>query len=116
MKFQPKNVNKTNTKRIGRFQEGGPMPTEDPTMVAEPRMEEGAPAPEQGGGDPLMQIAQVFMQGLQNQDCNMLAQGAQMFLQLLQQAQDGGAPAEEQGAPVFKRGGQLIYRLPKNKK
>jgi len=24
---------------------------------------------DQGGGDPLMQIAQIFSQGLQNQDC-----------------------------------------------
>ena len=61
----------------------------------------------QGGGeDPLMQIAQIFAQGLQTQDCNLLAQGAQAFLEMLQQTM--GA---EQGQPVFKKGGKLVRRV-----
>ena len=109
MKFQPKQ----NTKRVGRFQEGGPMPAEDPAMAQDPAIQEAPAGPEQAGGDPLMQIAQIFMQGLQNQDCNLLAQGAQAFLQLLQQAQGGGAPqgAAPEGEPVFRKGGQLLYRV-----
>lgn len=61
--------------------------------------------------DVLMQIAQIFAQGLQAGDCNLLAQGAEAFLGLLQQAQ-GPAPVEAapQGQPVFKKGGKLLKR------
>lgn len=61
--------------------------------------------------DVLMQIAQIFAQGLQAGDCNLLAQGAEAFLSLLQQAQ-GPAPVEAapQGQPVFKKGGKLLKR------
>ena len=59
-----------------------------------------------------MQITQMFAQGLQNQDCNMLAQGAQMFLQLMQaQAQGGAAPAP--GEPIYRKGGVLVRRIRK---
>ena len=62
----------------------------------------------------MMQIVQMFAEGLQNQDCQLLAQGAQMFLQLVQQSQQGGAaPREEQGQPVFKKGGILVRRIKK---
>lgn len=106
MQLTPKNIRK--------FQEGGPMP-EDPAMaegapMEEAPMEEGAP---QGGGDPLMQIAEMAMQALQSQDCNMAMQVCQAFIQLVQQAQGGGAPAEPQGEPVFRRGGKLAYRIRK---
>ena len=60
----------------------------------------------------MMQLAQLFAQGLQNQDCQMLAQGAQMFLQLVEQSQGGGAE-EPQGEPVFRKGGRLAYRIKK---
>lgn len=92
--------------KIKRFQQGGPM--EDPNaapMDAEPMPEEGA-APEQGGGDPLMQIAQIAMQALQNQDCEAAMQVCEAFIQLVQQAQGGGAP---QAQPVFRRGGKIAY-------
>lgn len=64
------------------------------------------------GGDPLMEIAQIFMQGLQTQNCELLAQGAQAFLMLLQQAQGAEqAPVgEPQGEPVFKKGGKICGR------
>lgn len=95
-----------------KFQEGGAMVGDPNTMpVAEPMPQEGA-MPEEGapagaptdGEDPLMQIVQMFVQGLQSQDCNLLAQGAQMFLELIQQGQGGGQQ------PVFKRGGRLVRR------
>ena len=60
----------------------------------------------------MMQLAQLFAQGLQNQDCQMLAQGAQMFLQLVEQLQGGGTE-EPQGEPVFRKGGRLAYRIKK---
>lgn len=85
--------------KIQKFQEGG--------AVAAP-----APAPVQEQ-DPLAAIAQMFAEGLQTQNCDLLAQGAQMFLELLSQAQ-GTAPAPVEaapaGEPVFKKGGKLAKR------
>lgn len=87
--------------KIKRFQEGGSV---DPAMAPEAAQT----APEQGAQqDPLMQIAEMFAQGLQAQDCQLLAQGAEMFLQLISQAQGAGAP---QGEPVFKKGGKIARR------
>lgn len=113
---------KNATKSTRKFQQGGPVeaPAEgaEAPMPQEGAPEEGAPvegAPEEGGGggeDPMMQLAQMFAQGLQNQDCQMLAQGAQMFLQLIEQSQGGGAEAP-QGEPVFRKGGRLAYRIKK---
>lgn len=77
--------------------------------------EQVAPAAPEGEQDVIMQIAEVFAQGLQSGDCNMLAQGAQMFLQVISQAMNQGGPQgpvdqAPQGQPVFKRGGKLIRR------
>lgn len=104
MNITPKNS------RTRKFQEGGTMPAgapaEDPTMAAPE--EQGAP--EQGAEqDPIAQLAQIFAQGLQNQDCQLLAQGAQAFLQIVSQMQ-GGAP-EPAGEPVFRAGGKLVRRI-----
>lgn len=107
MKITPKNY-----KPIARkFQEGGAMP-EDPAMTEDMPVEGEAPVEEapQGGGDPLMQLAEMAAQALQSQDCNIAMQVCQAFMQLVQQAQGGGAPAG-QGQPVFKRGGKLAYRI-----
>ena len=106
MKIQPKNVR--------RFQQGGPMPAEDPAMAEEAVMAEQGDAPDQGG-DPIMQLAQMSMQALQSQDCNMAMQVCEMFVQLVQQSQ-GGAPGPEvapEGEPVYRRGGKLAYRIKK---
>lgn len=90
--------------KIAKFQEGGAVvaPVEQAVPVEE--------APQQ---DPLMVIAQMFAEGLQQQNCELLAQGAQMFLELLSQAAGpepvaaADAPA---GEPVFKKGGVLKKR------
>lgn len=108
---------KNTVKQTKKFQQGGPV--EAPAEGVETSMpqeevpaEGGGEVPAEGGGeDPMMQLAQIFSQGLQNQDCQALAQGAQMFLQLLQQSQGGGQPQEPQGEPVFRRGGVLAYRI-----
>lgn len=94
LKFNNKELN-----QLLKFQEGGAMPEGAPAE---------APAEEapQGGGDPMQELVAAFTQGLQNQDCNLLAQAAQAFLQLVQ----GGAPAEQapaDQAPVYKMGGKL---------
>lgn len=106
---------KNTTKQTKKFQQGGPV-----QAPAEAPVEEGVPAestpaegaPEGGQEDPMMQLAQIFAQGLQNQDCQALAQGAQMFLQLIEQAQ-GSQPQESQGEPVYRKGGSLAYRIKK---
>lgn len=75
----------------------------------------GTPTSPEGGQDPVMQIAEIFAQGLQNGDCNMLAQGAELFLQFLSQAIGQNGPQEPvdqvpEGEPVFKKGGKLVKR------
>lgn len=108
MKITRRNL--TNSTR--KFQQGGPV--EAPADGAEApeggTPEEGVPE-SSGQEDPMMQLAQLFSQGLQNQDCQALAQGAQMFLQLLQQG--GGEQEQPQGEPVFRKGGRLAYRIKK---
>lgn len=77
---------------------------EDPNAQAVP----AEAAPQQGmEQDPMQMIVELFMQGLQQQDCNALAQGAEMFLQLVQGAQGEAAP---EGQPVFAKGGKLLRR------
>lgn len=111
MKITYKNA----VKQTKKFQQGGPVGTPAEGAEAPVSQEEAPeePAPEEGGQeDPMMQLAQLFAQGLQNQDCQMLAQGAQMFLQLVEQSQGGGAE-KPQGEPVFRKGGRLAYRIKK---
>lgn len=93
--------------KIKKFQMGGEVPAGTPAPASAP-VEATAPA---SGDDVLMQIAQLFAQGLQTGDCNLLAQGAEAFLMLLQQA-SAPAPMEAapQGQPVFKKGGKLVRR------
>lgn len=91
---------------ITKFQEGGEMAPPEEQMPAEGGAPEGG-APQ--GGDPMQQLVEMFVQGLQNQDCNLLAQAAQMFLQAVQGGGGGGeAPAPAPGEPVYKRGGRLV--------
>ena len=102
--------------RIKSFQDGGQATPAPDTAQASAPEQGGAPA-EGGGQDPLMQIAQMFSQALQSQDCAALSQGAQMFLQLISQAQGGGgeqggapggAPSEQ---PVYmKKGGKFVLK------
>lgn len=111
MKITYKNA----VKQTKKFQQGGPVGAPAEGAEAPVSQEEAPeePAPEEGGQEnPMMQLAQLFAQGLQNQDCQMLAQGAQMFLQLVEQSQGGGAE-EPQGEPVFCKGGRLAYRIKK---
>ena len=109
MKITYKNA----VKQTKKFQQGGPVDALADGAEAPVSQEEAPeePAPEEEGQEnPMMQLAQLFAQGLQNQDCQMLAQGAQMFLQLVEQSQGGGAE-EPQGEPVFRKGGRLAYRI-----
>lgn len=81
-------------KIVNKFQMGGTMPAPAPEA-----------APEQ---DPVAQIVEMFMMGLQNQDCEALAAGAEMFLSLVQQASAQSPMGETPGEqPVFRRGGVI---------
>ena len=62
--------------------------------------------------DPIMMLAQMSAQALQNQDCQMAMQVCQAFLEIVQQMQ-GSAPEEPQGEPVFRKGGVLVRRIKK---
>lgn len=113
------NVRFNNYQNVRKFQEGGAMAPEEagapmPEEAAAP--EAGAPA---GGGDPmqmLMQLAQMAMQALQSQDANMAMQvceGLVQFIQMVQGGGEAGAAPEEQGEPVYRRGGTLVRRIKK---
>lgn len=84
--------------KLKKYQSGGPAPTPAPAP---------APAP---AADPIMEIANMMVQALQNGDCNLAMQSCEAFLALIQQTQ-GGAPAPAPaGEPVFKKGGKLVRR------
>lgn len=108
MKITPKNP-------VKKFQMGGPVQGApvDEQPVAEEAVQEQQAVPQQGQEqDPIMILAQMSAQALQNQDCQMAMQVCQAFIQLIQQAQ-GGAPQQPQGEPVFKKGGILVRRIKK---
>jgi len=113
MKFKVKYLQEGGQMAPDPSQGGAPGGAPDASQGGAPGGDQGgqpAPAGAEGGGqDPLMQIAQMFATALQSQDCAALSQGAQMFLQLISQAQGGGgaqgAPPTEQ--PVYKSGGKF---------
>ena len=82
--------------QIKKFQEGGAMPVEAaPTPAAAPAQE-----------DPIAMLAEMSMQALQTQDCQIAMQVCEGFVALIQQMQ-GGAPAQE---PVFRKGGKMLRK------
>jgi hypothetical protein len=83
-------------KQIKKFQEGGAMPAEAAPAPA------AAPAQE----DPIAMLAEMSMQALQTQDCQIAMQVCEGFVALIQQMQ-GGAPAQE---PVFRKGGKMLRK------
>ena len=96
---------------IQRFQEGGAM-SEEAAPDAVPQ--EAAPAEEapQGGGDPIMELAQMAMQALQGQDCEAAMAVCEGFIALVQQMAGGGeAAGAPEGEPVYAKGGKLVGRI-----
>ena len=85
-------------KVIKKFQEGGAMPP----------AEEQPAAPQQQEANPLIQLAQMAVQALESQDCNMAMQICQALVEIAQQA---SAPEEAPGEPVFAKGGKLLRRI-----
>lgn len=94
--------------KVAKFQEGGAA-----SMPPAPEEQPAAPgaSPEAGGGDPIMQLAQMAQQALQTGDGQLALSVCEGFLQLIQQMA-GGAPQEApQGEPVFKSGGKIVRRI-----
>lgn len=89
-------IREKNNKNVLKFQEGGAMPADA-----------GAGAQSQGQ-DPLMALAQMAMQAVQSQDCNAAMQVCEGFVQMVQQASGG---QEQQGQPVYQKGGKLVKRM-----
>ncbi len=96
--------------RFRKFQEGGAVPEQ--AAPADAQMA-GAAAPEQAGGDPVMQLVQAAVQAVESSDCNLAMQVCQGLVQLVQAAGGGGAPAQEQTEPVYRKGGVLVKRIRK---
>lgn len=80
-------------KIVNKFQAGGAMPAPAP---------EAAPAQ-----DPIMQIVEMFSMGLQNQDCQLLAEGASLFMDLVAASSTQPPIGAENQNPIFRRGGAI---------
>lgn len=91
-------------KNIGKFQEGGAMPPQDPAAA-------------QGGGDPMQEILMGCQQAVETQDCQVALQVCQVMLEMAggaaapAEAAPAPAPAEAQGEPVYRAGGRLVRRI-----
>ena len=91
-------------KNIGKFQEGGAMPPQDPTAT-------------QGGGDPMQEILMGCQKAVETQDCQIALQVCQVMLEMAgggaapAEAAPAPAPAEAQGEPVYRTGGRLVRRI-----
>lgn len=94
MKFEVKDE-----RFVKYLQEGGVAPEAAPA--------EAAPAPEEGGGDPMEQIIAACQQALQTQDCNLMAQICQAILQMAGGGAQEAPAAPEGQAPVYKKGGKF---------
>lgn len=89
-----------------KFQDGGAAPA----PAAEPMPADPGAAPEQGSEG--VQLAQMAAEALQSGDCNTALAVCEGFMQLVQQAsQGGGGEGAPQGEPVYKRGGKLVKRV-----
>lgn len=93
---------------IPKFQEGGEMaPPADGGA-------EGATAPAEApaeGGDPMQELLAACQQALESQDCNLAMQVCQALMQMSSQEP---AP-QDQGEPVYRRGGILVKRIPRRR-
>lgn len=81
---------------IKKFQEGGAAPAAAPA---------GAPAG--GEQDPIQMLAEMAMQALQGQDCQMAMQVCEGFVALIQQAMGGGKIAGRKKCGKKEKGGDL---------
>lgn len=91
-------------RNIGRYQEGGAMPPQDPAMG-------------QGGGDPMQEILMGCQEAVETQNCEVALQVCEMLLQMAgggaapAEAAPEPAPAEAEGEPIYRTGGRLVRRI-----
>lgn len=93
------------TNYVGKFQEGGAMPAEDPNAQM--------PAEAGQAADPMTQILQVAAQALQTQNCEAAMAVCQALMQLAQGATAGGPQEAPQEEPTFARHGARLVRIRK---
>ena len=96
------------------MQEGGQVGAPAPDTGNAPASAPADNAQPQGGGeDPIMMLAQMAAQALQNNDGQMALQVCQGFLDMVQQmaGEAGGAEPQPQGEPVFAKGGKIVSRI-----
>lgn len=94
--------------KILKFQEGGPMPAEDPTQGGAPAPEQG-PAPEQAAPAPEQQLQQIAGQLVE-----MLMQQVgdpQAVMAILQMATEMVGQAAQGPAPTYQRQGGKLVRV-----
>lgn len=84
---------------VPKFQEGGPIEEQPVEQVPEE-------APAQ---DPMQELIAACQQVLDTQDCNLAMQVIQAVLQMI-----GGQAEAPQTQPVYKKGGILVKRIPKD--
>ena len=92
LKFQNKELDQL----VKKYQEGGEMPPAEGTQPA--------PAPEQGGGDPMEQIIVAAAEAVRTQDAQLALQVCQALVQI---AGSGAEAAPPTSQPVYKAGGKL---------
>lgn len=100
--------------KIKFLQEGGAVGAPAPETGNMPASAPADTTAAQGGGeDPIMMLAQMAAQALQNNDAQMALQVCQGFLQLVQQmaGEAGGEEPISQGEPVYGKGGKLVGRI-----
>lgn len=83
-------------KQLKKFQQGGAVTEAAPAATQAPAQE-----------DPIAVLAEMSMQALQTQDCQIAMQVCEGFITLIQQMQ-GSAPAPQE--PVFRKGGKIVGR------
>lgn len=94
--------------KVNCFQAGGAMPAG------------AAPAPEQGGQDPMQVLLQASQQAIQAQDCQIAMQVCQMLMELAgagapaEAAPQEAAPVAAEDQPVYRMGGRLVKRIPRD--
>lgn len=107
MKITPKNL------KVNKFQTGGTIQPDNSgdQYSTSPAPQEPAQIQEQEQ-DPIIMLAQMSTEALQNQDCQLAMQVCQVFVDMVQQMQ-GESPVPQQGEPVYKAGGTLVRRIKK---
>lgn len=101
---------KISDKITKRYQDGGAINPAAEAPVDAPVAPDAAPQ-DAMSQDPLVQIAELAMQGLEANDCDAMAAACEGIIALIQ----GGAPAEPAPVeePVFKKGGKIVRKISK---